>query len=543
MNFKDFFKNKLLNKNIIEEAVKATTNPIIMNDPLSKDVSTIPGSGTQLTEKHWSLSSGAISRNSIIEFCEGLLKSTPKPFNVYYKTTSKISVVENITIESKSFYTAIQKFKNFYDAGVVDKDAIKAHFKKVAGKDTSYKTNKILESGEPLYISISQLRVANIISGTGTLLTGKAKTNILTECKERVSLMLIEASIENKTINADDIKDKLKAIKPSLAEYYDPMFYTSALDHVKVIKNFFKESGIPKHSKYLFEMQGEGINNLFYEYQKKCEDKVSSKDNWNPADVWLIANPDDVKDKIKAVNKIKEKTQSSLNTLLVSCYEAGEVIPISLKQIEAGETGKFKTSNYKQEYAYKVEDLVDEKFDIQKIKLSSTFANGFIASENGFELRIGLKSSNTTGTVSLEGSYSSSKHQLGGGSEVIHRWLKKEYINLYKKLKMGNNSVANKDIEKEYNKCNAIIKKLRTKYSTSKGFKVKELPKWEDFKQDANNSKEHTARRIINMLSYMEVFAIDLPSIMDPNLYMYKVEKTCSKEYEGAGVFVKFYGA
>ena len=91
---------------------------------------------------------------------------------------------------------------------------------------------------------------------------------------------------------------------------------------------------------------------------------ISKKDTWNPADIWLIKDPD------KAIAKIKKNVEGSkasqtiteLNDVLRQMFKTREVVGISLKKI-SGKTAKYEEYNVKDEdlnknYNYKISQSV-----------------------------------------------------------------------------------------------------------------------------------------------------------------------------------------
>ena len=107
-----------------------------------------------------------------------------------------------------------------------------------------------------------------------------------------------------------------------------------------------------------FPWQIEDGPETFMEWVSKLlskEFKIGQKDNWNPADIWLIQDEKKWKDKIKAVYaKRKDPTKSievelaKFNAIFRALFRSRQIVGISLKKIgnkatykEINVTGKF----------------------------------------------------------------------------------------------------------------------------------------------------------------------------------------------------------
>lgn len=65
---------------------------------------------------------------------------------------------------------------------------------------------------------------------------------------------------------------------------------------------------------------------------------ITKKDNWNPADIWLVKDETSIKNKISnVINAEKKGTLSELNAVLRTMFSEKKVVGISLKKISGKE--------------------------------------------------------------------------------------------------------------------------------------------------------------------------------------------------------------
>jgi len=92
------------------------------------------------------------------------------------------------------------------------------------------------------------------------------------------------------------------------------------------------------------------------------EFKIGNKDNWNPADIWLIYRGEDVKKEIKAATKLAgPRTEGSIiaqlnqfNAIFRKLFVQKRVIGISLKKV-SGKEAVWKEINVTDAYFHKIE--------------------------------------------------------------------------------------------------------------------------------------------------------------------------------------------
>jgi len=239
----------------------------------------------------------------------------------------------------------------------------------------------------------------------------KSVTGLLTEIKETYSLVVFKSYFENKKILSEEeaIQSVLKSI-PKAKEYLSTLYYTSAMKQLDAFK-----SGYVKKKGYHYERQGGKLTKKLYENARKLTGK--SNDNWNPADVWMIHKSFDMNPLYEA------RTSSEFNFLLSEAFRKGDVIPISLKQVQSN---KAKVSIIDPPKLLK--EKIDLDFSFDKIDVSNTFNNASIFTKCGYVVRAGYKGSGNSLNVSLEGSFKNVNYQLGAiDAKIYKNVLREEY--------------------------------------------------------------------------------------------------------------------
>ena len=107
------------------------------------------------------------------------------------------------------------------------------------------------------------------------------------------------------------------------------------------ITEFTRDGNIKDGSKYILpgSNSGETFMEWIEEYIKE-EFKIGTKDNWNPADIWLIKDENKWKRKIIDATKTKKKTKATIianlnefNSIFRQLFSTKQIIGISLKKI------------------------------------------------------------------------------------------------------------------------------------------------------------------------------------------------------------------
>ena len=144
--------------------------------------------------------------------------------------------------------------------------------------------------------------------------------------------------------------------------------------------------------------------------------RIGNKDNWNPADIWLIRNEKRHKDEIMANTRtglIKNKGTitaqlKQLNTIFRRLFRDREIIGISLKKIGKGDSATFKEINVTGEYFKTIEStsmkLVGIKcyLGTKRINMKKDKKTGKMVVDQKAEDRAIRKGLGTTGFPTIE---------------------------------------------------------------------------------------------------------------------------------------------
>lgn len=303
--------------------------------------------------------------------------------------------------------------------------------------------------------------------------TGKSLTNKLTEIKENISMWMFQSAIENgKMMTEDEVIKKLGNDK----DHYATVYYTSAVKQATELKKIIKQKG------YHYERQAEDLTKKLYAVATKLAKK--QKDNWNPADVWMIHKTYDMK-KLYGANNINE-----LNDEIAVAYKNKKIIPISLKQVTAN-TADLELVDP----ASAMTKKLDIDFTIQRIMLTESFANFTIETKSGFTVRGGYKGSEISLSVSLEGKMAGAGYQLGAIDAKAYP--SHIYNNYRYTLRNGTPVVGAEHLEakKELKEMFAKYRKLSAK-----------IDSYEDAISRYNMGDDLVRNRFSNIVSYMYSF-------------------------------------
>ena len=118
---------------------------------------------------------------------------------------------------------------------------------------------------------------------------------------------------------------------------------------------------------------------------------ISRKDSWDPADIWLIKQPEVYREKIKKELDGPRGTQTikELNAIMRSMFQKREVVGISLKLI-SGKTAKYEEVNVSDAFFKKLESMQGEyNFSLSRIvcKLNLKDGNQFATQDTNIFLK------------------------------------------------------------------------------------------------------------------------------------------------------------
>lgn len=369
-----------------------------------------------------------------------------------------------------------------------------------AGKDSVY----LVDAKGKVYQVIGK---ASMINGSFNHHGGsdKAKTNLLTEIKELVSMWMFEKFFETgKFIEEDEIYAKLSAVNK---EGYKTVYYDSAIKQLAALKSY-----IVNPRGYTYERQGQDKTKKLYVTARKLTSKLN--DNWNPADIWMIKKTYDM-------NQLYNATSANeLNGLLADALETQDIIPISLKQIV---TPSAKLSVV--DAAKQLDGDVDLDFGIKEIQLTSTFSNFFVVTKSRFAIRGGFKSSGQTLSVSLEGKMMGAKYQLGA---IDARWFTNLIQSEYSYRLRGG-------VKVDLNDMNVAKRELKEIIQVN-GMPSGKISSYEDAIKMIDAADELTQKRFIAIVSYLYAITVKpgrkVPELMKHSYFSAKKIST------DAGVYV-----
>jgi len=235
----------------------------------------------------------------------------------------------------------IQRYKNSYISAV-------------KGGDKWYK------DGEFIYIFLGIQRVKFVQTSKLTDSKGKAISEAtMTKMQELGSAWVFKRAIEdNKEWGSIDELKKDDKTMNGLADIWKKVGKSDLVDD-DWLENFYKQQkklidciGKPafttfNRDKGFMSFISDIVNTHF---------QISSKDNWNPADIWLIQNETKWRGYIEnAVNsgsrgRSPAKTLAEFNAVMRMLFKSKQVFGISLKKVAAGEDARMEFLNHKSEF-------------------------------------------------------------------------------------------------------------------------------------------------------------------------------------------------
>ena len=145
----------------------------------------------------------------------------------------------------------------------------------------------------------------------------------------------------------------------------------------------FTRDGAKQPNRDEFPWQkSKGASQTFMEWVEwyiKGEFGIGNKDNWNPADIWLIQDEKKWKDRIKAATSMEgmKKTPGlvkanllQFNSIFRALFRTKNIIGISLKKIGKGQKAEFKEVNVTGKF-FKVQKEIEMKYDKAVCKCGS----------------------------------------------------------------------------------------------------------------------------------------------------------------------------
>ena len=218
------------------------------------------------------------------------------------------------------------------------------------------------------------------------------------------------------------------------------------------LNNFYKQQKtlIDKIGRPNFtEFNREGGFMEFISDLVKTEYGISSKDNWNPADIWLIQDEKKwtklIEDSVKTTSN-KAKGVLYLNSIMRKLFAARQVFGISLKKVAAGKDARIEFVNDKSEFfanlakmrfTYIAADCkMGKKKDKEGAITLSTQDTRVYVKDGGNVYNFQIKGNNSTGMSNLKYEPTSSgatAARLGKATVELVEQLLKDYKLKFKK--------------------------------------------------------------------------------------------------------------
>ena len=296
-----------------------------------------------------------------------------------------------------------EKFKNY----VFGKSVFKKTLKNYKPTDFSYicdlgegkeSVQLLDEKNKLLLVKGDEKAISNIFNHFGA--GGKADTVVGTEVKENMSMILFRAT---KTLTEEEAVNQLNEMMGDRGlKVYTTKDYDSAVNQLGAFKKFFGSI-----TGYEFERQADNFTAPLYRLGTKLSGK--SKDNWNPADVWM-------KRKNFRLDKLLEiENIDRLNQEMVTAFNNKDLVGISLKQSKAAAVAQ--VIDPQKLYGAKIP--IDFSFK-QITSFTEFFRNSYIETNGGFQLRVGHKQAGLVAPF-MEGKLAGANYQLGGVDAKEHK--------------------------------------------------------------------------------------------------------------------------
>ena len=275
---------------------------------------------------------------------------------------------------------------------ILDAKRIKYSSKVVAG--SSFPSTIMAINGQKIKQAVIQFKpgkkkAANAIT---TAMQEKASTFVFKRVlKDNVTWPSVQAMMEDKTTF-----DGIKEVYPSVEYEWMEVFWKQ---HVKMFREFSNSQW------HIFDHSGSGS---FMDYITDVivqKFGISKKDNWDPADMWLI------KGSVKKITDVIDatvdgprgsQTIEELNTVMRSLYKERKLVGVSLKKV-SGKQAKWEEFNVKE---LTLEEMDDYNFpDVEtKIRLDENMSQDTVVklTKNGKGYKFQIKGNNSTGFSNLK---------------------------------------------------------------------------------------------------------------------------------------------
>ena len=218
---------------------------------------------------------------------------------------------------------------------------------------------------------------------------GSVSESTMTQMQELASAWVFKRAIEDNQTwrNWEELKedkDRQGKTFEEIKNIWDKVGNVTWVDDVddQWLQSFYKQQeallgpngiGQPKfttfvRSKDYISPGGKKSKETFMEWVSELVNErfqIDNKDNWNPADIWLIQDETKWKDKIKAAMKDKRRSSTTesieaqlaeFNAIFRALYRTRQIVGISLKKV-SGETATYKHVNASEGFFTKLESI------------------------------------------------------------------------------------------------------------------------------------------------------------------------------------------
>ncbi len=320
------------------------------------------------------------------------------------------------------FVEVLEQVKSDKDITVEDKSTTTRKVYIVSSKDriaTAAGINEMLDERGISYVSkvmsgstFSQTLVA--LNGTGKIkaalfrykpVKGKAADAKTTLMQEKASTFVFERVLKDNVtwpspqamLEDEETMEGIKKVYPSVEFEWMEVFWKQ---HVTMFKEFSNASW------NVFDHSGSGsfmdyITNVIVQ-----KFGISKKDNWDPADMWLIKSSvkqiTDVIDKTVAGSK-GSQTIEELNVVMRSLYRERKLVGISLKKV-SGAQAKYEEFNVKELTLDEIDEYNFPNVE-SKIRLDPKMSQDTVVKltkKDGKGYKFQIKGNNSTGFSNLK---------------------------------------------------------------------------------------------------------------------------------------------
>tara|TARA_B000000557_G_scaffold47385_1_gene35918 strand:- start:1094 stop:2617 length:1524 start_codon:yes stop_codon:yes gene_type:complete len=285
------------------------------------------------------------------------------------------------------------------------------------------KNDPIITGSKPLIaLFVGTQKIKFQATGKLTDSSGKSVSEAtMTEMQELGSAFVFRRAInENASWNSADALKADDVTMNGIKDIWKKVGKVNEVDDTW-IENFYKQQKalIKKIGKPNFtEFNRNGGFMEFISDLVKKHYGISGKDNWNPADIWLI------QDERKWTSMIKEavesgrkgrspaKTVQELNAIMRMLFKARQVFGISLKKVAAGQDATVTFANDKSEFFQSLEKMhfsyiaadckMGKKKDKEGAITLSTQDTRLYVKDGGNTYNFQIKGNNSTGMSNLK---------------------------------------------------------------------------------------------------------------------------------------------